>query len=607
MKTSKVKCKKTKLLRKRKAENGSSPWVKVLVNKRSMIRTPEIQIVLLSRRSSLQQAVQEALTHVNVLLVIYEKPEEVRALAKYAKGEQVTVMLIDPLAWQNERDMHAELKWLTPVLPTCIWLVDEGNFSARLRVSRTGSKHVVTVPFHSEELTSAVHEIVFQSNQEPIKILMVDDQQLMLNLQQHSLLKAGFNVKTLVEPTRTLEVLESFDPDVVLLDVYMPDVSGAELAGIIRQNEKYRYLPIVFLSSEEDVGHQVEALQYGGDHFMVKPVISTHLIATVRDRADRFRRFKFTRSRIFHNLTFRSDIKTKTTEYNELNDIQADVDINKSLINKSKQLIMRSERLTGLIDIDPVLAISSLSHEIKNPIHCIMGFAKILMNGKYVSDDGLKYLKHIIGACEHAISIIDCVSSASKNSSEPMMVNDEVIQLSILIDECLEYMQPLADARSIWLCTELDDKVLVLGERTKLKQVMLNLIYNAIKYNRVNGFVKISGKEIKKEIYRVSIEDSGFGLSKTEVEKLFNPFTRIDNAKQLSEGMGLGLYITQILVEWMGGRVGVNSEEDFGSEFWVELRKTSADSRMVEPTISELMAYESSHTTLTHQVEPNAR
>ena len=131
---------------------------------------------------------------------------------------------------------------------------------------------------------------------------MVDDDELLLEAQAAILRSSGMEVHTLSQPLQIMEVLTNFTPDVVVLDVYMPDASGPELAAVLRERDEQQHLPILFLSAETDMTQQLLALNLGGDDFLVKPVQPDHLVAAVTARARRARQNSAIRQRLESTL-----------------------------------------------------------------------------------------------------------------------------------------------------------------------------------------------------------------------------------------------------------------------------------------------------------------
>jgi len=162
----------------------------------------------------------------------------------------------------------------------------------RLAAFRAGAAGYLLQPLDAVGLSAVADSILGQQPSPAYRVLLVDDVPPLVKLQAAILADAGMQVRTLCEPMRLLEELDAFQPDVLVLDVFMPGAEGPELAAVLRQREPHRNLPILFLSSETDLTRQLQALELGGDSFLVKPVEPAHLVAAVASRARRARQAK---------------------------------------------------------------------------------------------------------------------------------------------------------------------------------------------------------------------------------------------------------------------------------------------------------------------------
>ncbi len=173
--------------------------------------------------------------------------------------------------------------------PTCrIALSSEVGFEARLASVRAGMEGFLEKPLTLRSLRSCLSTVDAVSRS-PVKVLIVDDDREQARFAELVLAQAGIDVLLEHRPQRLLQRLESFRPDLLLLDVYMPQCGGLELARVVRQYERYRLLPILFLSVEQDRSSQLAALQAGADDFLAKPIQSQDLLASVLYRVRRAR------------------------------------------------------------------------------------------------------------------------------------------------------------------------------------------------------------------------------------------------------------------------------------------------------------------------------
>lgn len=192
-------------------------------------------------------------------------------------------------------DCHAKLSELN--IPTTL-LADHDDMASRLRASRAGVEHYLVHPVETEQLLEALSNHVNSKDEEPYRVLIVDDDELLLKLFEVTLKRSGFEVKTLTDSLNVLDVIDEFQPELIFMDVQMPQCSGPEAAAVIRQIPELDVIPIIFLSGDTVLELQLAALTQGGDDFLTKPVDSTHLVVTATARAARARGLQQTQQRL---------------------------------------------------------------------------------------------------------------------------------------------------------------------------------------------------------------------------------------------------------------------------------------------------------------------
>lgn len=216
--------------------------------------------------------------------------------------------------------------------------------------------------------------------------------------------------------------------------------------------------------------------------------------------------------------------------------------------------------------------LSRMSHELRTPLNAILGFGQLLER-QNPTEKQLARVHHITSAGRHLLNLINEVLDISRIEAGNLQLSVEPVSLAEVLEETLDLMRPLASDRSmeISVAPELDAEQYVLADRQRLKQVLLNLLTNAVKYTPVGGKVTISGDVSKPETVRVIVTDTGSGIPAPKLARLFTPFDRLGAEQSGVEGTGLGLALCQRLMQAMDGAVGVNSEAGHGSAFWIEL------------------------------------
>jgi signal transduction histidine kinase len=217
--------------------------------------------------------------------------------------------------------------------------------------------------------------------------------------------------------------------------------------------------------------------------------------------------------------------------------------------------------------------LASMSHELRTPLNAILGFAQLLGAGSPPPTSvQIARLDQINKAGWYLLDLINEILDLAVIESGKLSVLHEPVCLLDVMRECQAMIEPLAQQHDIKLSVfPFDNSWFAIADRTRIKQVLINLLSNAIKYNREHGTVEVKCTHTTPERLRISIKDSGMGLSPEKLTQLFQPFNRLGQETGIKEGTGIGLVVTKQLVELMGGTIGVDSTVGLGSEFWIEL------------------------------------
>ena len=177
-------------------------------------------------------------------------------------------------------------------LPLLFFSLHETDTPTRLAAVRAGGQEFLTGTLEASSLLEKIEVLTCVAQYEPYKVLIIDDSRAQALHTERLLNSAGIVTRTLIEPIQAMAELADFQPDLIILDMYMPACTGTELAKVIRHNDRYVSVPIIYLSAEDDLDKQLDAMSEGGDDFLTKPIKPRHLIATVRNRAARARSLK---------------------------------------------------------------------------------------------------------------------------------------------------------------------------------------------------------------------------------------------------------------------------------------------------------------------------
>ena len=226
--------------------------------------------------------------------------------------------------------------------------------------------------------------------------------------------------------------------------------------------------------------------------------------------------------------------------------------------------------------------LSNMSHELRTPMNSILGFAQLMAHGNTLSVEHRDFVSEILKAGDHLLRLINDVLDLAKIESGHMELSLGPVEVCSVVDECLSLIGNMADKRNIQMSHRGLNGVMVRADRTRLRQALLNLLANAVKYNREGGSVKLDVQHSEENRLRILVTDTGPGISEMHLKELFLPFNRLDAENSGIEGTGIGLTITRRIVEMMGGSVDVASEIGIGSTFWIELPRETADDAFYE-------------------------
>ncbi|MCK9202653.1 MAG: PAS domain S-box protein [Gallionella sp.] len=249
----------------------------------------------------------------------------------------------------------------------------------------------------------------------------------------------------------------------------------------------------------------------------------------------------------------------------------AQAQLDQALLDKNAEL-EGAKSVAEKANLSKSIFLSRMSHELRTPLNAILGFAQLLETGTPLPTAAQNVrLQQIIKAGWYLLELINEILDLAVIESGKLSLSREPVMLSSVMNECQAMVESQAQKRGINLSfLPFDRTWFVNADRTRVKQVLINLLTNAVKYNREHGSVEVKCTSTPERI-RISIKDSGEGLTPEKLMQLFQPFNRLGQESGTEEGTGIGLVVTKQLVELMGGTIGMESTVGVGSEFWVEL------------------------------------
>ncbi len=243
------------------------------------------------------------------------------------------------------------------------------------------------------------------------------------------------------------------------------------------------------------------------------------------------------------------------------------------IVQENNADLVRAKSVADKANLAKSDFISSMSHELRSPLNAILGFAQLLEAGTPAPTESQKArIDQIIQAGWYLLGLINEILDLAMIESGRQPMTMESLSLSEVLLDCQAMIEHQANKAGIHIdFPQLDAPCFVYADRTRLKQILINLLSNSIKYNRKGGTVVVAVHNDIDGRVHIGVKDTGQGLSPEKLKQLFQPFNRMGQQAGSEEGSGIGLVVSKRLVELMGGRIGVESVVGVGSVFWIEI------------------------------------
>lgn len=354
-------------------------------------------------------------------------------------------------------------------------------------------------------------------------ILVVDDQSNNLKVIA-SVLGSDYSLSIANSGVNALKILENNTPDLILLDIMMPEMDGFEVCRMIKSIDRIKHIPVIFLTAKTDIDDIIKGFRCGAVDYITKPFNATEVDARVQNHL-----------KLKHAL---EDLKISNQKLNELN------------ATKDKFF-------------------SIIAHDLRSPFTSILGFSELLV--QQIKDKDFESIEQYAGIIEQsskkAMDLLINLLEWARSQTGRISYNPEKIDLVRFIEESAQLFDQIAFHKRITIKRTLPKNLEVVVDKHMISTVIRNLISNSIKFTRPGGEISISTQTGPGEVC-VLVSDNGVGMALNRIDKIFQiDKTFSTYGTEDEKGTGLGLILCKEFVEKHGGRIWVKSEEGIGSEF----------------------------------------
>jgi two-component system, sensor histidine kinase and response regulator len=380
------------------------------------------------------------------------------------------------------------------------------------------------------------------------KIIVVDDN-LEYLITIKNVLKASYDVYPTDSVSNMFDLLNRFLPDLILLDVAMQDVNGYEAARTLKNDDRFKAIPIIFLTSMDDPENEMEGLNLGAIDYIHKPFIAQLLVRRIMTHLSFMEQQKII---LEHNKKIEELLEQKTKDV--------------SLREAAELEALNASRAKGEF-------LSHMSHEIRSPLNAVIGMISMAAE----TDDVQKirdYLKKAYSAGRHVLGLINDILDMSKIEANKLELSHSEFNFMEMLTGIVNEAGVRASEKhqNITVNVNLNIPPVITCDELRLSQIITNLLTNAIKFTPDNGHIEVNAEKLNEKdgeiTLRIAVADSGIGISPEQQLKLFTSYNQADSGiAQKFGGTGLGLAISKRIIELMRGRIWIESELGKGAKF----------------------------------------
>lgn len=387
-------------------------------------------------------------------------------------------------------------------------------------------------------------------------ILIVDDTPENLQVLSATLLERGYKVRGVINGKMAIRAAKSGSPDLILLDIKMPEMNGYEVCAKLKADGQTSEIPIIFISALDEVLDKVKAFQIGGVDYITKPFQVEEVLA-----------------RVEHQLTIKRLQKELIARNNQLQ---------QEIVERKK-----AEEQAAAASLAKSQFVANMSHELRTPLNAILGFTQVMSRDSLLSNENIENLRIINRSGQHLLELINDVLDLSKIEAGIVALDESSFDLYQVLDTLEEMFQIKAETKNLNLKFSVQSQVpqYIKTDEKKLRVCLINLLGNSIKFTEnggeillrvgletvpfLSGETESDSNSIANErcVIFFEVQDTGIGIAAEEMKTLFNAFVQTEAGKKAADGTGLGLNITKKYVEIMGGNIEVSSILGEGTTF----------------------------------------
>ena len=389
-------------------------------------------------------------------------------------------------------------------------------------------------------------------------LLVVDDNATNLNMLLDYFHDVGYKVLIASNGEQALQQVQHVSPDLILLDVMMPGIDGFETCQRLKDQEKTKDIPVIFMTALTETVEKVRGFAVGGVDYITKPLQYEEVLA-----------------RVNAHLTIRKlqqELQKKNEDLEKYTILLANRNV--QLHEKNFELDEKNAQLKAL-NADKDKFFSIIAHDLRNPLGALRELPQIIVENieTYTRDELLRLILLQRDAAKNLFALLENLLTWSRIQRGMIEFNPQQISLENVIARNIALMQSQAEQKQITLTNLVQENIPILADYNMIDTVIRNLMSNALKFTREGGSIQVSAAHTD-EFAEVAVADTGIGIKEQYIAKLFRideQYRRIGTANE--KGTGLGLILCKEFVEKHGGHLWVESEIGKGSTFRFTLSK----------------------------------